>query len=120
MSTRLAADPGLQKAHPSDDVSDEKGEYISDKVSSVGPEEKPALGAPIEERPKHFWQRLTRPKKNLDSIATQPSVFDEPAGLEKYRPPANYENAHRFDPAARWTWKEERVGPRVQILSTLP
>jgi hypothetical protein len=45
----------------------------------------------------------------LDNIATQPSVFDEPKGLEAYRPPANYENAHRFDPAARWTWREELV-----------
>jgi hypothetical protein len=45
----------------------------------------------------------------LDSIATQPSVFDEPKGLAAYHPPTSYENAHRFDPAARWTWREERV-----------
>ncbi|KZT08560.1 MFS general substrate transporter [Laetiporus sulphureus 93-53] len=27
--------------------------------------------------------------------------------LELYRPPAAYENAHKFDPNARWTWREE-------------
>ncbi|KAF9532116.1 major facilitator superfamily domain-containing protein [Crepidotus variabilis] len=48
-----------------------------------------------------------RAKRHLDDTATKPSVFDTPAGLEAYRPPASYENAHRFDPTARWTWREE-------------
>lgn len=67
----------------------------------------PSLGAPIEQGSRRsFWRR---PKKDLDNIATQPSVFDDPATLEVYRPPPVYENAHRFDPAARWTWREEYV-----------
>ena len=53
-----------------------------------------------------FWRK---PKNHLDSIATQPSVFDDPATLELYRPPSAWENAHRFSPAARWTWREEYV-----------
>jgi len=36
-------------------------------------------------------------------------VFDDPKTLEIYRPPPVYENAHRFDPDARWTWREEKA-----------
>ncbi|KAI0684763.1 major facilitator superfamily domain-containing protein [Cytidiella melzeri] len=48
-----------------------------------------------------------RKREDLDSIATQPSVFDDPETLEVYRPPPTYENSHRFNPAARWTLREE-------------
>jgi hypothetical protein len=54
-----------------------------------------------------FWRR--KAKHDLDAVATQPSVFDDPVTLELYRPPQSYENAHRFDPNARWTFREERV-----------
>lgn len=59
------------------------------------------------ERWRWFWQR--RSAEDLDAIATVPSVFDDLTTLEVYRPPSSYENAHRFDPAARWTKREEMV-----------
>lgn len=68
----------------------------------------PELGAPAEAGTGLLanWKRKTR---DLDAIATQPSVFDDPVSLEAYRPPPEYENAHRFEPSARWTWGEEQV-----------
>ncbi|TPX11535.1 uncharacterized protein E0L32_007746 [Thyridium curvatum] len=73
----------------------------------------PTLGAPEVKR-RFFWQR--RKGIDLDAIATQPSVFDDPATAEQYHPRKDWENYHRFDPKERWTWKEEaRVVRKIDI-----
>jgi hypothetical protein len=65
-----------------------------------------------------FWGRKTV-KVDLDATATQPSVFDDPVTLELYKPPPQYENTHRFDPRARWTWREEKVFPNLTMQFSL-
>ncbi|KAF8913212.1 MFS general substrate transporter [Gymnopilus junonius] len=100
MSTTLLENKKYKE--PSSSIDDEK-------LSQASSEDVPELGAPVEPgsitRAFAFWRR---DKLDLNAIATQPSVFDDPTTLEVYRPPPQYENTHRFDPLARWTWREEK------------
>lgn len=55
------------------------------------------------------WELLWSKPQDLDAIATKRSVFDDDELGKFYAPPADYENAHRFDPTFRWTFREERA-----------
>ena len=106
----LAGPHSLEKLETATTTQDE---VTYDKGSGeVSPNDTPLVSQLHEDQPMtSFWRRIA--KHDLDAIATQPSVFDDPVTLELYRPPQSYENAHRFDPNARWTFREERVGFRA-------
>jgi hypothetical protein len=95
-------------AHPIHIINETKKLESINDTTSEDVKVVPELGEPNDQR-QHLFSFWRRRKQSLDTIATQPSVFDDPATLEVYRPPPEYENTHRFDPLARWTWREEKV-----------
>lgn len=91
---------------------DGKTEFDSTHPRAVDSKESLDLLPPEDEVPKFkdlLFNRAKFVKHDPDAIATRRSVFDDPVLAPLYWPKKQYENLHRFDPKARWTFREERV-----------
>ncbi|KAG7452186.1 uncharacterized protein BT62DRAFT_977806 [Guyanagaster necrorhizus] len=91
----------LPKDAPSsdrDNLADDKDNDASLSEESAGQGKIPPLGAPVDDTPTGIWKCLGRRRvaHDWDAFATQPSVFDDPATLDAYRPPPRYEKSSPF------------------------
>ncbi|GAA6040653.1 hypothetical protein JCM8097_008088 [Rhodosporidiobolus ruineniae] len=59
----------------------------------------------------HLLWRSGRHAEQLDSTATQESVFDQPGAINTISP--GWEGLPYLDPALRWTWREEHAVTRI-------
>ena len=67
-------------------------------------------GQSISNWAKALFGKQTNSPADPDAIATRRSVFDDSHLARFYWPRQSHENIHRFDPSARWTYREEKVG----------
>ncbi|KAF6757620.1 allantoate permease [Ephemerocybe angulata] len=94
---------------------DSKASSLSDISKSKLEDKTSSVENLVDEEPTPFrWldYLLGRKRTNqpdLDAVSTRRSVFDDPALAKHYWPNPDYENLHRFDPDARWTYREEKA-----------
>lgn len=103
---------------PSSDDDDKKAPY---DVATAPVSDIPPLGVPSEE--KRFWWQRTRGFDG-EAVATLPSVYDDPDTAKQYQPRSDWENLHRFDPLARWSWNEEnrlirKIDLRIMVFACI-
>lgn len=91
----------MQSSQPVDVKSAEGNLKDGGTVTLVEPEDAPQAQS--------FFSTLFHREKrrDLDAIATVRSVYDDSNIGKFYLPHEDYENLHRFDPSARWTYREE-------------
>ncbi|KIK70268.1 hypothetical protein GYMLUDRAFT_34764 [Collybiopsis luxurians FD-317 M1] len=102
-----SSDAGSIKKFHEDNVETLRPSSISEENLKTSPEL-----VDEDEPPFKFSSWLfSRSKYRLDedAIATRRSVYDNPDLAPLYWPKHDYENIHRFDPTARWTYKEEKA-----------
>ncbi|KAK7425146.1 hypothetical protein QQX98_000060 [Neonectria punicea] len=126
---RLSDGTGDEATDPSSSAS--WAQSNEDEIPLLGSDQKSAsasstsipgvspLGEPLDEK-RFWWQRSQG--FDGDAIATQESVYDDPALAKRYEPRPDWENIHRFDPSARWTWNEEhklvrKIDVRIMIFA---
>ncbi|TFK41501.1 allantoate permease [Crucibulum laeve] len=56
-----------------------------------------------------LFHRKVYKAEDVGAVATRRSVYDDPHLAPHYWPKSQYENLHRFDPKARWTFEEEKT-----------
>ena len=117
--TSIMSKPSNPNHEVTEVVEDSEG-YVSNKVSAdksplevkqhavLEVEELSNLAEPDKElRSPWLWARQSQKPADLNAIATQRSVYDDPALVQFYFPRADHENLKAFDIGERWTYNEE-------------
>lgn len=106
---------GLSKLTPASSTSSLDKIGLDAEASSQLSSSTDDLLPPLDEKPR-FTDLLFRRRKlrarDPNGTATRRSVYDDPKLAKHYWPSEKYENLHRFDPNARWTFAEEAVSVR--------